>query len=145
MPKRSANKSRSAWAFTVRDPEVTQVQREANRISEEKKPKILLDTTYLLPLFGVDVGLEQFDSKFPKMVRECEILYNQASLIEAKWIVLNLLKKEQQREKKQEFLDVYIAGLETLSSPMERLNAVPVLTSPNIEKISLITCFSNSE
>jgi hypothetical protein len=103
---------------------------------ENPTTRILLDTTYLLPIFGIDTGLEQFDSKFPKIAEKFEVLYNQVSLIEVKWTVLALLEKEKQIEKRQEVLETYIAGLEILGAPEQRLKSIMTITLPQAEKIA---------
>jgi hypothetical protein len=43
---------------------------------------LLLDTTYLLPVFGIDVGLAKFEIKFPEILDEYDIRYNPVSLLE---------------------------------------------------------------
>ena len=54
--------------------------------------RILLDTSYLLPLFGIDVELDGLKENFTKMLKKFEVYYNTVSLIEVKFIVLRLLK-----------------------------------------------------
>ena len=51
---------------------------------------LLLDTTYLLPVFGIDVGLARFETRFPEMLDEDDIRYNPVSLLEAKWMHLRI-------------------------------------------------------
>ncbi|WP_457549613.1 PIN domain-containing protein [Archaeoglobus sp.] len=54
--------------------------------------KILLDTSYLLPLFGIDVELDGLKENFPNVLKKFEVYYSPISLIEVKFIVLRLLK-----------------------------------------------------
>ncbi len=68
---------------------------------------LLLDTTYLLPVFGIDVGLARFEIKFPEMLDEYDIRYNPVSLLEAKWISLRI-GRHADRDK---FLARYRSGL----------------------------------
>jgi hypothetical protein len=68
---------------------------------------LLLDTTYLLPVFGIDVGLAKFETKFPEILDEYDIRYNPVSLLEAKWISLRI-GRHSDRDK---FLARYRSGL----------------------------------
>ena len=68
---------------------------------------LLLDTTYLLPMFGIDVRLAGFESKFPKALVEYEVRYNPISLLEAKWISLRLGRGTDRKK----FLEAYRSGL----------------------------------
>ncbi len=68
---------------------------------------LLLDTTYLLPVFGIDVGLASFESKFPKTLDEYDVRYNPVSLLEAKWICLRI-GRHSNRDK---LLERYRSGL----------------------------------
>jgi len=51
---------------------------------------LLLDTTYLLPVFGIDVGLAKYETRFPEMLDGYDIRYNPVSLLEAEWISLRI-------------------------------------------------------
>ncbi len=55
---------------------------------------LVLDTTYLLPIFGVGIRLKRFQTVFPKLLEEYRVLYNPVSIVEAKWIVLSLARRE---------------------------------------------------
>jgi len=55
--------------------------------------ELVLDTTYLLPIFGIDMRLKGFGELFPRLLASYAVLYNPVSLVEAKWIVLKLVKK----------------------------------------------------
>ena len=54
------------------------------------KHGILIDTTHLLPLFGVDVGLSGYGEAFPRLLEEYRVYYTPLPLTEAKWIVLKI-------------------------------------------------------
>ncbi len=96
------------------------------------KESILLDTTYLLPLFGVSMGLEGYEELFPRLLGEYEVMYTPLSLVEAKWIILRLVKRRP--EFRDELLREYRAGLETLMVD-ERLRPT-VLTNGLIEDVA---------
>jgi len=91
--------------------------------------EILLDTTYLLPVFSVDVGLKGFKKYFPKLLVEHEVYYSPASLVEAKWIVLALVKRGVEG-----LLEAYRVGLRALLSDV-RLRQTP-LTTPEVEEVA---------
>ncbi len=56
--------------------------------------KLLLDTTYLLPIFGVSVKLKDYNVLFPRLINKYSILYNPVSLVEAKWIITGLSRRK---------------------------------------------------
>jgi len=60
---------------------------------------LMLDTTYLLPLFGIDVPLQRYSEIFPKLVTQYEVWYTPLSLVEAKWIILKLVKRETRKKR----------------------------------------------
>ncbi|RLI28015.1 hypothetical protein DRO58_03095 [Candidatus Bathyarchaeota archaeon] len=93
---------------------------------------ILLDTGYLLPLFGVSVDLEMFDELFPRLLEEFEVLYNPVSLVEGKWIALKIAFR--QPFLKDRLLKAYRLGLKSLLSD-DRLKQTE-LTSPEIEEVA---------
>jgi len=90
----------------------------------------LLDTTYLLPIFGIDVRLAGFEDKFPKVLEEYDVRYNPISLVEAKWISLRL-GRGANRDK---FLEAYRSGLATIFAD-KRINQTR-LTDGAIELIA---------
>lgn len=91
--------------------------------------KLLLDTTYLLPIFKIKVKLERFEELFPYVTRRYKILYNPVSIVEAKWITLKLCK--QLPHKKKQLLKAFRTGLASL----RRSRIKPtILTSPSIEE-----------
>ena len=97
-------------------------------VSEE----LVLDTTYLLPIFGISIKLEGFEEFFPELLAEYAVLYNPVSLVEAKWIVLKLAKREPQ--KRGTLLERFRRGLEALLHD-ERLGQTE-LTNPDIEEVA---------
>ena len=57
-------------------------------------PKVFLDTTYLLPLFGVDIGLSKAEeAMLQKIIDEFYPMINSLSLLEVKWKILHFSKK----------------------------------------------------
>ncbi len=93
--------------------------------------ELLLDTTYVLPVFGIMVDLEKFQTVFPKILNNYSVTYNPISIIEAKWIVLKLAKADiRQRER---ILQAYRTGLKALQND-GRLKPT-VLTTDFIEEI----------
>jgi hypothetical protein len=91
---------------------------------------LLLDTSYLLPVFGIDVGLSEFETRFPKILDEYDTHYNPVSLLEAKWISLRM-GRGTFRDK---FLDRYRSGLAAIMTD-ERL-AQTALTDGATELIA---------
>ena len=94
--------------------------------------ELLLDTTYLLPVFGISVGLRGFESRFDQLLGDYEVLFNPVSLVEAKWIVLKGVRKEP--AKKEALLASYRAGLKVVGSD-GRLGATP-LTDDEVEEVA---------
>ncbi len=73
--------------------------------------KILLDTTYILPLLGIRVKqLKGFDVYIERVLDEYEVYYHPVSLIEAKWELIHL-KKEIGRDNWIDFALRYRQGL----------------------------------
>lgn len=93
--------------------------------------ELVLDTTYLLPIFGVSIKLPRFKEVFPQLLSRYRVLYNPGSIIEAKWIVLGLSKGRRERSLT---LARYRKGLKTLLFE-ERL-VQTVLTSPEVEEVA---------
>ncbi len=91
--------------------------------------ELLLDTTYLLPIFGIDVGLKDYD-KFTRVLEAYTVLYNPVSLIEAKWIALRLMRRYPEMRKK--LAGAFISGLKALFSE-DRISQVE-LTDPEVER-----------
>jgi PIN domain nuclease of toxin-antitoxin system len=68
---------------------------------------LVLDTTYLLPVFGIDIGLSRFETRFPEILEEYDARYNPVSLVEAKWISLRMGRYVE----RERFLERYRSGL----------------------------------
>ena len=49
---------------------------------------LVLDSSYLLPIFGVKVGYRNFDSIFPELLSKYSVKYSPISLIETKWVMI---------------------------------------------------------
>ncbi len=96
--------------------------------------KLLLDTTYLLPLFGVKVKLREYDKCFPQLLSHYEAYYSPLSLVEAKWIILKLGKKLKNKDAERVLLKEYRAGLDTLLQD-RRINQT-IMTNSIIEEIA---------
>ncbi len=94
--------------------------------------KILLDTTYFLPVFGVSVRLKDFDKAYGKLLDSYSAIYNPASLIEAKWVLLKLARLNPGR--REALLTAYRAGLKALASD-GRLKQTP-LTNARVEGVA---------
>lgn len=94
--------------------------------------ELVLDTTYLLPVFGVDVGLKKFKTLFPRLLKAYPTLYNPASIVEAKWIVLRLARREPQR--REALLRRFREGLRALLS--DRRLSQTALTRPIVEEVA---------
>lgn len=87
------------------------------RKRKEKKAsmdELLLDTTYILPLFGLKVNLRDFDTKFPILITKFLASYNPIALVESKWIILKLIKKNP--SKREDLLKAYRVGMNALRS-----------------------------
>ena len=93
--------------------------------------KLLLDTTYLLPVFGINIRLKKFSEKFPVFMKKHSLLYNPISLIEAKWIIIRLSKK--MPEKREVFLRRFRKGLKILLN--STMFSQTALTNAEIEEI----------
>lgn len=58
------------------------------------KPKVLLDTTYILPLFGIAIDIPGFEAGFPKLLKKASVAVNSLSILESKWKVLKISDRE---------------------------------------------------
>ncbi len=94
--------------------------------------KLLLDTTYLLPIFGIGVKLKKFNEVFPKLLSKYSLLYNPASLVEAKWIIISQLKR--MPSKRELFLRRFRKGLKVLLNSTKFSQTI--LTNAEIEEIA---------
>jgi hypothetical protein len=93
---------------------------------------LLLDTTYLLPAFGVQMQLEGFEERFPKVLKTYSVSYNPISLVEAKWVILRLGRKR--AADRGELIERYRLGLKVLLAD-ERLKQTS-LTSEAVERVA---------
>ena len=59
--------------------------------------KCFLDTTYLMPIFSVSNGIDQFEVQFQEILglNSCTFLYSPVSIIEIKWLIIKLGKSGQ--------------------------------------------------
>lgn len=55
----------------------------------QEKPKVLIDTSFLLPALGVDVENEVLDSI--ALFRRAEVFYLEVALVEAMWKILRVI------------------------------------------------------
>jgi len=74
---------------------------------------LLLDTTYLLPLFGLESRLPNFDDSFRQLLSDYEVKYNPVSLLEAKWLVLRLARRK--KAQLETFLNYYREGIRVIT------------------------------
>ncbi|HDD64151.1 MAG: hypothetical protein DRJ32_02490 [Thermoprotei archaeon] len=91
---------------------------------------LLLDTSYLLPIFGIDISLEMPLNVILNSGQS--LFYNPVSLIEIKWVYYKLV-----RMKRIDLRDArknYILGLNILKAD-ERFRETP-LTTPAIERVA---------
>ena len=95
--------------------------------------KILLDTTYLLPIFGVNIKLRDYEKCFPKILSKFNVLYNPISIIEAKWIVLSITRRCTKKERIKR-LNRFRIGLHSLLWD-RRFTPTP-LTNPDVEEFA---------
>jgi hypothetical protein len=93
---------------------------------------LLLDTTYLLPAFGVSMQLEGFEERFPKVLETYDVSYNPISLVEAKWVVLKLSRRR--GADRVRLLGRYRLGLAVLLAD-ERMEQTG-LTSEAVERVA---------
>ena len=96
------------------------------------KPSVLLDTMYLLPVFGVDVGLDEYGSLFPRILEELHVYYSPLSLVEAKWVILKLSRMKPDASSR--LLDEYRRGLEAILAD-NRLKET-IITNSMIEEVA---------
>ncbi len=94
--------------------------------------KILLDTTYLLPIFRIRVRLERYEEVFPQLLEGYDVLYTPLSLVEAKWVVLSISRGS--HSERERYLEAFRRGLKALLHE-ERLTQT-IVTSPEIERVA---------
>jgi len=99
--------------------------------------ELLLDSSYLFPVFGVALEYRNFESIFSMLPEKYLVKYNPVSLIEAKWYVLRESKKkdsDDDDDEKDSLLQRYRKGLLSLQRD-QRIESTP-LTNEQIEEIS---------
>jgi len=94
--------------------------------------ELLLDTTYLLPAFGIALQLKGFNDRFPDILKAYSVSYNPISLVEAKWVVLRLSR--QRPADRGKLLESYRLGLRVVLTD-ERLKQTD-LTSESVERVA---------
>jgi hypothetical protein len=92
---------------------------------------LLLDSSYLFPIFGVELEYSDFELIFSKLPDQYSVKYNPVSLIEAKWYILRQSKK---RKGKEDLLQSYRIGLLSLERD-QRLQSTR-LTNVEVEELS---------
>lgn len=91
---------------------------------------LLLDSSYLFPIFGVGLEYRDFDVIFPRLPDRYSVKYNPVSLIEAKWYVL----RQSRKKGREDLLEGYRRGLTSLERD-RRLESTR-LTNDRIEELS---------
>ncbi len=94
--------------------------------------KLLPDTTYLPPVLSVAVNLERYGKVFPKLLERYTVFYNPISLVESKWIMLRLCRRDP--GKKRGYLEAYKRGLKALLND-NRIQQIQ-LTNPEVEEVA---------
>lgn len=80
-----------------------------------RRPRVLIDTTFLLPALGVEV--EEEAMKAISLFRRLEVYYLEVGVLEAMWKILKVVSPEH--------LDVIRVGLDSMRNTYNRLD-VPV-------------------
>ncbi len=94
--------------------------------------ELLLDTTYVLPIFGLQTDLKDFEKTFPKMLGAHSVSFNPIALVESKWIILKLARRDP--SKRDVLLEAYRAGLKTLWG--DRRLRQTALTDEAVEEVA---------
>lgn len=102
--------------------------------------ELLLDSTYLLPIFGISLELQDFESVFTRLPDNYVVKYNPVSLIETKWTVIRRSRK--MKDRREELLQSYRQGLVSIQQRDSSLQSTS-LTNEAIEEFSdvLLTQF----
>ncbi|MGI0079740.1 MAG: hypothetical protein ACRECH_08950 [Nitrososphaerales archaeon] len=93
---------------------------------------LVLDTIYLLPIFGLESRLPNFNNSFHQLLMDYDVRYNPVSLLEAKWLVLRLAKKK--RGELETFLKYYREGIGAIEK--EDKIRQTAFTDENVEELS---------
>jgi hypothetical protein len=94
---------------------------------------LLIDTSYLLPLFGFESTFPTYDEIFPDLLKEYDVKYNPISLIEAKWLVIRTARKAK-GGLLETFLRYYREGIAALGKE-DRIHE-SAFTNENVEELS---------
>ncbi|MEM2590762.1 MAG: PIN domain nuclease, partial [Zestosphaera sp.] len=86
-----------------------------SRRSISRKPRVLVDTTFLLPALGVEI--EEDALKAIALFRKLEIYYLEVGILEAMWKVLKAIPPEH--------LDIVKVGLDSIRNTYNMLD-IPV-------------------
>lgn len=70
---------------------------------------LLIDTSYLLPLFGLESRLPSYDETLSDLLNQYDVKYNPVSLLEAKWLVIRTARKT--KKGLETFLRYYREGI----------------------------------
>jgi hypothetical protein len=93
---------------------------------------LLFDSSYLFPIFGIELEYQNYELKFPQLAERYSLRYNPVSLVEAKWYVLRLSRSS--KEKAAELLLGYRRGLSSIERDA-RLQSTK-LTDEKVEALS---------
>lgn len=75
--------------------------------------KLLLDTTYLLPVFGIRITVKDYEKGLAGLISSENLFhYSPLSLIESKWILLSLIRRR--KLDAQKALSRFVFGLKTI-------------------------------
>ena len=61
--------------------------------NKEDRLQILLDTSFLLPSLGIDVGQQVYESLKELNENDTEIFYSRFNILESVWVVIRLIKE----------------------------------------------------
>jgi PIN domain nuclease of toxin-antitoxin system len=95
--------------------------------------ELLLDSTYLLPIFGIKLELQDFETTFTRLSENYIVRYSPASLIETKWAIIKRSRRLKEAERRLSFTN-YRQGLLSLQRD-PTLQSTP-LTNEVIEDYS---------
>jgi predicted nucleic acid-binding protein len=93
---------------------------------------LLLDSSYLLPIFGIRLEYLNFETVFPQLSKSCVVKYNPVSLIEAKWAIIRRTVKL--KDLRKALFQNYRQGIFSL----QRDSSIgsTILTNSEIEELS---------
>ena len=83
-------------------------------MSEEPK-RLFLDTSYLMPFFGLDISISNFNTTLTQLLNIQSITWNYSpvSVIEIKWLILKKIKQVPSLE--EELEERYATGCDMLN------------------------------